>query len=652
MKRLIFKIKNSIIKSVRSLASFFTFSVLLFMYILENYVFSRTYKWFFIPITVRTKIHLAFQGLYTKICRVLDKPVKGKMTQIDIIELSIRNLLFKKTRTFITLGGVSIGFGAIVFLVSIGYGTQNMVVKRVARLDELRQADLTPQPGSKNRLSDKTLNDVKNFTGVEKILPVISVVGKVTYQESKSDIPVYAVTSGYLTDSAIKPSHGKIFTSEELTAILPSQYDTQVAGTTTERNVDEELQFNIVPDQFVRVREKPTQDSKLLGLTRRADGPLFGKSIIGGTYTKEDTTSNEWFNSKYRIYEKDGTGTYIEKETVDGYVANVNLIVEATIIKNPDVLGLSSEIDLDLLGTASESTFTIIESDEPGFVIIPEEVPETTENKNKAVALSSSAKKQAVINSSALELFGLSPQDAVGKKIEMSFMATSSVLGSNDQKIETIPENYDIVGVIPDTKSPIVYVPFIDLKTAGIDNYSQARLYAVKKDVLADIRKQVEAMGFTTRSAADTIARINSLFATLRLVLAVMGTVALVVASLGMFNTFTVSLLERTREVGLMKAMGMKSDEIQKLFLTEAMIMGFSGGGLGVIVGFVLGKVLDFGLSAFSIARGQGVLGVTHIPANFILLIAGLSLLVGVLTGIYPATRARKISALNALRYE
>ena len=124
------------------------------------------------------------------------------------------------------------------------------------------------------------------------------------------------------------------------------------------------------------------------------------------------------------------------------------------------------------------------------------------------------------------------------------------------------------------------------------------------------------------------------------------------VASLGMFNTLTVSLLERTREVGLMRAMGMKSSEVQELFLSESIIMGVFGGCIGLTLGFVAGKFLGFVLSIFAIAKGVGYVDVTYLPFPFIMLILILSVTVGFITGIYPATRAKKISALNALRYE
>ena len=166
------------------------------------------------------------------------------------------------------------------------------------------------------------------------------------------------------------------------------------------------------------------------------------------------------------------------------------------------------------------------------------------------------------------------------------------------------------------------------------------------------MRKKIEASGYVTTSVADTVAQIDSLFGTIRKVLALAGTVALAVASLGMFNTLTVSLLERTREIGLMKSMGMRSKEVEELFLSESMLMGFSGGLMGLITGIVAGKLLGLLLSIFAMFKGVGYIDVSSVPISFSILIIALSLFVGLVTGIYPAKRATKISALNALRYE
>ena len=119
-----------------------------------------------------------------------------------------------------------------------------------------------------------------------------------------------------------------------------------------------------------------------------------------------------------------------------------------------------------------------------------------------------------------------------------------------------------------------------------------------------------------------------------------------------MFNTLTVSLLERTREIGGMKTMGMVSGEIQELFLAEAMIMGFAGGIGGLLFGFIVGKLSSYIVSIIAISQGVGYLELTYIPWSLTTFIVVSSFVVGVITGLYPAYRAKHISALNALRYE
>ena len=82
------------------------------------------------------------------------------------------------------------------------------------------------------------------------------------------------------------------------------------------------------------------------------------------------------------------------------------------------------------------------------------------------------------------------------------------------------------------------------------------------------------------------------------------------------------------------------------------MIIAMFGGTLGIIAGFVAGKLLGLILSIITITRGEGFIDVSYIPIAFILFIVIISVIVGLITGIYPARRATKISALNALRYE
>lgn len=251
-----------------------------------------------------------------------------------------------------------------------------------------------------------------------------------------------------------------------------------------------------------------------------------------------------------------------------------------------------------------------------------------------------------------LKLLGISNKDSLGKSFLVSYIVSDGSIEGVTGRLQSVEVEYKIKGVIDDETSNYYYYQLADARRLGITTYSQFKVLVNNKENLSDIRKQIEGMGFKTSSTADTVAQIESLFKTLRFILAALGTIALAVASLGMFNTMTVSLLERTREVGVMKSMGMLSSEVSELFLAESMIMGVGGGVLGLMFGFGLGKILALILTSISVFKGQGTIDITYIPWFFTFFILLISFLVGMVTGWYPSKRAKQISALNALRYE
>ena len=232
------------------------------------------------------------------------------------------------------------------------------------------------------------------------------------------------------------------------------------------------------------------------------------------------------------------------------------------------------------------------------------------------------------------------------------FISTNTSLEGDQVKIESTSVDYKIVGITPEDSTPLLYIPLIHLKALGITNYSQVKIVANQEKNLSSIRKEIQAQGYSTSSVVDTVAEINNLFSTIRTVLSLLGTAALLVAALGMFNTLTVSLLERTREIGLLKAMGMKADEVRDLFLAESMLMGSLGGLIGIITGLVFAKFIELLLNIYALFTGAGTMTIVNLPILFTLSIILVSFLVGIITGVYPAKRAKRISALNALRYE
>jgi len=618
---------------------------------------------------------------YERLTTYLDLQRTGTISRIELIELSLRNMQAKKTRTFITVGGMMIGIGAIVFLVSVGYGFERLVITRVARLDEMKQADVSPQAGGKVKITDKTLSDFKEIPIVESALPLIAVVGRVSYLNSVTDMAVYGVTTEYLKQSAIKPVTGKVFDSNELALNVSDLPTRQVAGVSTERNFGslgdtiQDIDFNVDPGTWIRVRESPSTSGKILGYTKRVEGQDSGQEVWGSKYQSDNNTGNsgsdengnalgKWIKASVLLWKNEKCdpatqgdcegGKYLiarddnnHQVQKSGYFAEIGVKLSGVNIKPaPQVLGLSTTASSSATPSSSTTNSNIdwVEIASEAGIVKP---PET-----KTVDLSTKAIKQAVVNRAMLSVLGIKEAEAIGKKFMASFVVVGDLLSDPTANIESAQTEYTIVGVTPEEKTPVFYVPFIDLRTLGITNFSQVKVVVKDQNQLEKARRQIESMGYITRSVADTVAQINSLFATARTVLMLLGMVALAVAALGMFNTLTVSLLERTREVGLMKAMGMKSSEVQELFLTESMIMGFFGGILGIVLGWILGKLIGIILSFFAIFKGVGFVDISYIPLPFILVIVFLSLLVGLVTGIYPARRATRISALNALRYE
>lgn len=657
-------IKKGLLLFFKNLVQTFNFVGLLNTYLLHK-LFTKLGKLPFID------------RIYEVLFHFFEKKREKTISQIDLIDISIKNMLSKTTRTAITVGGMALGIGAIVFLVSIGYGLEKLVVSRVARLDEMKQIDAIPAVASNVKITDKSLESFKDIKSVSKILPIIGVVGKINYQNSNTDVAVYGVLSDYLKESAIKPVYGTIFTSNQINNVVSRAIDIpdqagQVAGAATQKGEYLEkikpVSFSIEPNQFVRVRKGPKASETLLGYTRRVEGSQEGTEYWGGTYISDDGvgeagTDNKdnklgkWIKAKVALWEQKNCGEekdceqkkYIPQKDdeghqifVDGYFAEVNMKVEKQMeVAEPSVLGVSTSNSTSSSANVTDLSLIEIASMEGAI----------QQEQTKTITLTQSSKREAVVNKAFLAVLGIKENESIGKKFNISFVATEGLSNENKKIISTSVE-YSIIGVTPDAKTPIIYVPIIDIKQLGLTNYSQVKLVVADQKELSHTRKQVEVLGFKTTSVVDTVSQIENLFGTLRLILGLLGVVALSVAALGMFNTLTISLLERTHEIGMMKAIGMKSTEVQDLFLTESMIMGFFGGIGGLILGALAGQLLSLILSIFAVFKGVGYLDISSIPLSFVLLIGFLSLMVGILTGIYPAHRATKISALDALRYE
>lgn len=170
---------------------------------------------------------------------------------------------------------------------------------------------------------------------------------------------------------------------------------------------------------------------------------------------------------------------------------------------------------------------------------------------------------------------------------------------------------------------------------------------------LDSVRQEVERRGFDTFTVNDVLFFVGVFFAVIDVILGFFGGIGLVVAFFGIANTMVMAVLERTREIGVYKALGARNREIRRIFLFEAAAIGALGGGLGVLAGWTGGLGLN-ALASFLLASQLDGAAVRpfFVPLWLGALGVGLSTVVASVAGFYPAFRAARLDPVEALRVE
>jgi putative ABC transport system permease protein len=151
-------------------------------------------------------------------------------------------------------------------------------------------------------------------------------------------------------------------------------------------------------------------------------------------------------------------------------------------------------------------------------------------------------------------------------------------------------------------------------------------------------------------SLSDTVSQVNKLFSVVNIILGLFGIITLAVSSIGMFNTMTVALLERTREIGIMRSIGASKLDILSMFIIESTLMGFFGGIAGIILGIASGQIVNLIVNIAAKYMGGKPLNLFAYPLWFLGFIVVFSIFIGFATGIGPAKRASALDPLEALR--
>ena len=263
-----------------------------------------------------------------------------------------------------------------------------------------------------------------------------------------------------------------------------------------------------------------------------------------------------------------------------------------------------------------------------------------------------------VVSQAVATLFGLDQGSIIDQKLDILLFAPR--LTSGEGLLEDVPEidlvpigsALPVIGLIDDEANPKIFISLAVIEGKIAPVYQLAKIKVAATDQLEAVRTALIDKGLTVSALSDLVDQANKIFTAFQVILAIFGIIALVVSAIGLFNTMTIALLERTQEIGVMKSIGASRSDISNLFLVESSLIGFLGGVLGVVIGFLSGEAFNWFINILAARLGGESVDLFYRPLWFTVTIIGFSTIVGIMTGIFPARRAAKINPLSAIRYK
>lgn len=404
------------------------------------------------------------------------------MFVIDNINLATRNFKTRKLRTFLTILGISVGIGATLFLVSLGYGLQKVLLEKIARSDALLTLDVIPPTSSVIKIDKQVVEDISKTPNVVEISPLQIVLSQLKTEDITSNVKLNSVNGDFFRLGGIDLMVGDKYNNDNEAKIILS------TGALTSLGMDDISQ------------------------------------------------------------------------------------------------ALGKEVDISLI------------------------IPKGNQDDSKEL--------------------------------------------STESDIIPLDKKFVVCGVVDDSSESSGYIPSRWINDLGINYFDEIKVKISDQSQLEAVRDSIINRGFTVLALTDTVDQANKIFTVIQVMLAMFGIVALAVSAIGMFNTMTIALLERTNEIGTMKAIGATNREIQYLFITESLAIGFLGGIGGIVIGFLGSNLANSGFNLLARSLGGQPVDVFYTPLWFVIFILIFSTLVGFVTGIYPASRASRLNPLVALRYK
>ena len=260
-----------------------------------------------------------------------------------------------------------------------------------------------------------------------------------------------------------------------------------------------------------------------------------------------------------------------------------------------------------------------------------------------------------MISPAVLKLFGIPDEEIdsfIGEAVTFRLLVPAED-GTDDVNEILIEKEYTVRGITKEEGVLNVLMMLPELRNyVGIEEYERIQVNVVDNVQLPIVEEQLIEQGYRVTALSKTVEQASQIFQGIQITLAVFGGIALVVSAIGMFNTMTVTLLERTKEIGIMRTIGASPNDVKYLFVSESIVVGFLGGLSGILMGVTLGISVNLLLNFVAGQFGGQAVGLFSFPLDFLTFIALFSAAVGYLTGIFPARRASSLNPLDAIRYE
>jgi putative ABC transport system permease protein len=272
----------------------------------------------------------------------------------------------------------------------------------------------------------------------------------------------------------------------------------------------------------------------------------------------------------------------------------------------------------------------------------------------------------AVVAHDFLETWGLSdPQAALGRTISIRVPLGYQINPLSSREPEGQDFQFEIIGVFQDSiLSTEVAVPMEDAITMARYFNEDDEAYTQKDmglalsvhvddpDQVNAVAREIESLGdYAAETPEESASSLAGGFRAIQAVLSIFGLIALAVASLSIINTLIMATYERTREIGVMKAVGASKGTIRLLFTVEAGSIGFWGGVIGLAVAWILGMIVNV-VSHLTFLRDYKNFDISVFPLWLVLAVIALTTCVALVAGLLPATRAANLDPVEALRYE